>query len=100
VCAPREYTWDYTIYGFASRVATLETYAPSSGTAARGSNPVASFACLGTPNEKSPERRFFIWCAIVEEVRTIFERRNDATIYIPSFYPTPEITTSTSSVAF
>lgn len=39
-------------------------------------------------------------CAVIEEVRTIFEKRNDTTIYIPSFYPTPEITTSTSSVAF
>ena len=30
---------------------------------------------------------------VVEEVRTVFERRGDATIYIPSFYPTLECTT-------
>jgi len=30
--------------------------------------------------------------AVVEEVRTIFERRNDETIYIPVFYPTIENT--------
>jgi hypothetical protein len=25
----------------------------------------------------------FLWGAVVEDVRTIFEKRNDATIYIP-----------------
>ncbi len=32
--------------------------------------------------------------AVVEEVRTVFEKRNDATVYIPSFYLTAEITIS------
>ena len=50
--------------------------------------------------QKIPFRGFSYLCAVVEEVRTIFVRRNDTTIYIPSFYPTPEITTSISSVAF
>ena len=27
-------------------------------------------------------------CVVVEDVRTIFEAKNDATIYIPTFYPT------------
>lgn len=30
--------------------------------------------------------------AVVEDVRTVFERRNDATIYIPTLYPTPKTT--------
>jgi len=39
------------------------------------------------------------WGAVVWDVnlpgqRTIFERRNDATIYIPSFYPTLDFTIS------
>ena len=29
---------------------------------------------------------------VVEEVRTVFEEKNDTTIYIPKFYPTPEYT--------
>jgi len=50
------------------------------------------FACLVT-HEKSPQKRtsFFVG-DVVEDVRTVFERKNDATIYIPSFYPTPEYT--------
>ena len=32
------------------------------------------------------------WGAVVEEVRTVFERKNDTTVYIPAFYPTPELT--------
>jgi hypothetical protein len=32
--------------------------------------------------------------AVVEDVRTVFERKNDATVYISSFYPTLELTTS------
>jgi hypothetical protein len=27
--------------------------------------------------------------AVVRDIRTVFERRNDATIYIPMFYPIP-----------
>lgn len=30
---------------------------------------------------------YFIWGAVVEDVRTVFERRNDATIYIPDLQP-------------
>jgi len=30
----------------------------------------------------------------MEDVGTIFERRDDETIYIPIFYPTPELTIS------
>lgn len=26
--------------------------------------------------------------AVVEDVRTVFELKNDATVYIPAFYPT------------
>jgi len=33
-----------------------------------------------------------IWGAVVEDVRTTFERINDATIYIPAFYHTAETT--------
>ncbi len=29
--------------------------------------------------------------AVVEDVRTVFERKNDATVYIPMFYPTPAL---------
>ena len=32
--------------------------------------------------------RLFIWGAVVEVIKIIFERKNDATIYIPAFYPT------------
>jgi hypothetical protein len=35
---------------------------------------------------------FYYWGAVVEDVRTVFERMDDATIYIPSFYPTAEYT--------
>lgn len=31
---------------------------------------------------------------VVEDVRTIFERLNDTSIYIPMFYPTLEYTIS------
>jgi len=31
---------------------------------------------------------------VVKDVRTVFERRNDATIYIPSFYSITETTIS------
>lgn len=31
-------------------------------------------------------------CNVVEEVRTIFKEKNDATIYIPTFYPTDDFT--------
>jgi len=31
-----------------------------------------------------PNRRFFKLGATVEDVRTIFERKNDATVYIPT----------------
>jgi len=31
---------------------------------------------------------------VVEEVRTIFEKKNDATIYIPTFYPIDDLTIS------
>ena len=31
---------------------------------------------------------------VVEEVRTIFEEKNDATIYIPTFYPIRDFTIS------
>lgn len=29
---------------------------------------------------------------LVDDIRTGFERRNDATVYIPTFYPTRETT--------
>ncbi len=32
--------------------------------------------------------------AVVEVIRTIFERKDDAMIYLPNFYPTPELTIS------
>lgn len=38
--------------------------------------------------QENPPLKFswgiFLWGAVVEEVRTIFAQRNDATIYIPS----------------
>ena len=40
---------------------------------------------LAAQNAKIPSRGFLLWGAIVEEVRTIFEQTNDATIYIPAF---------------
>jgi len=32
--------------------------------------------------------------AVVEDVRTVFELKNDATIYIPSLFPTLSLTSS------
>ena len=32
------------------------------------------------------------WGAVVEVTRTVFEKLNDATVYIPQIYPTPECT--------
>jgi hypothetical protein len=30
--------------------------------------------------------------AVIEDVRTVFEKKNDSTVYIPVFYPTLELT--------
>ncbi len=44
---------------------------------------------------KSPYKLgLFVLSNIVEEVRTIFEEKNDATIHIPTFYPTDSFTIS------
>lgn len=42
---------------------------------------------LSKNSDFSPSR-----CAVVERVRTIFENKNDATVYIPTFYPTTDFT--------
>ncbi len=37
--------------------------------------------------KRSPLREHVAWGAVVEEVRTVFEKRNDATIYMPDLSP-------------
>ena len=44
--------------------------------------------------KKRPKGRFLYLGDVVEEVRTVFERKNDTTIYIPTFCPTLEYTIS------
>jgi len=35
--------------------------------------------------QKTAKKRFFVLRGLVDDVRTGFERKNDATIYIPNF---------------
>ena len=52
---------------------------------------------LARAQHKRPELRpdlCVLLGAVIEEVRTVFEQRNDATIHIPNFYHTPEHTIS------
>ncbi len=44
--------------------------------------------------KNEPSRASTKWGRVVEDVRTIFEEKNDATVYIPTFYLTPEHTIS------
>jgi len=43
-------------------------------------------------NRNEPSRASTKWGRVVEDVRTIFEEKNDATIYIPMFYSTGSYT--------
>lgn len=45
---------------------------------------VEQSTCLGSPYKK-PLAGSFIWGAVVEDIRTTFERLNNTSIYIPAF---------------
>ena len=61
---------------------TAPLFASSQQSAVQFRTKAKQFAFLATPTQKSPEG-ILLRGDVVEDVRTVFETKNDTTIYIP-----------------